>query len=57
MSAPVAMLRAHGAFLIGWNQLFGLVSFELTQTRGMFEHHDDVFGFAVRSTRWAIGLR
>jgi AcrR family transcriptional regulator len=47
-----------GAFLIAWTQLFGLISFEITnQTRGMFEQHGDFFDFAVRSTGAAIGLR
>jgi hypothetical protein len=47
-----------GAFLIAWTQLFGLISFELTnQTRSMFEHDDQFFEFAVRSTGSAIGLR
>lgn len=46
------------AFLIAWTQLFGLISFELTnQTRGMFDHHEDFFTFAVRSTGSTIGLR
>jgi hypothetical protein len=47
-----------GAFLIAWTQLFGMLAFEPTnQTRRMFEHRDQFFEFAVRSTGSAIGLR
>jgi hypothetical protein len=47
-----------GAFLIAWTQLFGVLTFEITnQTRGMFEHRDDFFEFAARSAGSAIGLR
>ena len=41
-----------------WTQLFGLVSFELTnQTRGIIDSHERFFILAVRTTGYAIGLR
>lgn len=44
--------------LSGWTQMFGLLGFELTnQTRGVVDHHADLFiSCATRSGR-AIGLR
>ncbi len=45
------------AMLAGWTQLFGLLSFELSnQTRGMVEHHRDLFDAAARLMATRIGL-
>jgi AcrR family transcriptional regulator len=55
----IDITAAHAAaFLIAWTQMFGLVSFELTnQTRGIVDSHQQFFEFAVRATGTAIGLR
>ncbi len=46
------------AFLAAWTQLFGLIGFELTnQTRGMIEHHADLFEATARMGAERIGLR
>lgn len=46
------------AFLAAWTQLFGLVSFELTnQTRGIVDHHPDLFDATARLAAEQIGLR
>ena len=46
------------AFLAAWSQLFGVVSFELTnQTRGIVEHHAELFDTAARLGAERIGLR
>jgi AcrR family transcriptional regulator len=46
------------ALLAAWTQLFGLVSFELTnQTRGMVEHHAELFDATARLGAERIGLR
>jgi AcrR family transcriptional regulator len=46
------------AFLAAWTQMFGLISFELTsQTRGMVEHHAELFEATTRLGADRIGLR
>lgn len=46
------------ATLIGWTQMYGLISFELTnQTRGMVDHDDELFVACVAQTGRSIGLR
>lgn len=46
------------AVLIGWTQMFGLLSFELTnQTRGVVEQHEQLFHTCASHTGHAIGLR
>lgn len=45
------------AILAGWTQLFGLLSFELShQTRGVVEHHRDLFDSSARLMAVQIGL-
>lgn len=45
------------ATLTGWTQLFGLLSFELSnQTRGMVNHHRDLFDASARLMATQIGL-
>ena len=45
------------AFLASWTQLFGLLSFELSsQTRGMVEHHRDLFDSSARLMATHMGL-
>lgn len=45
------------AVLVGWTQMFGLVSFEVSnQTRSVVENHRDLFDSAVRLTAAQIGL-
>jgi len=45
------------ATLAAWTQMFGLLSFELSnQTRGIVVHHRDLFDAAVRLTGAQIGL-
>lgn len=45
------------ATLSGWTQLFGLLSFELSnQTRGIVEHHRDLFDASARLMAGQIGL-
>jgi AcrR family transcriptional regulator len=44
--------------LIAWTQLFGLVSFELfNQTRGLVDHHEELFAAAAERMALIIGLR
>lgn len=44
--------------ILGWTQMFGLVGFELTnQTRGIVEHHEQLFVACIRRTGRNIGLR
>lgn len=46
------------AFLAAWTQMFGLIGFELTnQTRGMVEHHTELFEATARLGAERIGLR
>lgn len=46
------------AFLIAWTQLFGLISFELTnQTRNVVTDHEALFDASVRRLGHQIGLR
>ncbi len=46
------------AFVVGWSQLFGLLSFELTnQTRGYVGDDADLFDAAARRVGHQIGLR
>lgn len=45
------------AILTGWTQMFGLLSFELSnQTRGVVEHHRDLFDASARVMARQIGL-
>jgi hypothetical protein len=45
------------AVLIGWMQVFGLISFELSnRTRGVIDHHRDFFETAARASAALIGL-
>lgn len=45
------------ATLIGWTQIFGLLSFELSnQTRGVVAHHRDLFDSSARLMAAQIGL-
>lgn len=45
------------AVIAGWTQLFGLLSFELTnQTRGVVKHHRDLFDSSARLMATQIGL-
>lgn len=45
------------AILTGWTQMFGLLSFELSnQTRGVVEHHRDLFDASARVMATRIGL-
>lgn len=45
------------AVLAGWTQMFGLVSFELSNhTRGVVTHHRDLFDAAVRLMGTQVGL-
>lgn len=44
--------------LVGWTQMFGLLSFELTnQTRGVVDHHGALFAASLALTGTTIGLR
>lgn len=53
----IAAATAH-ALLVGWTQMFGLLGFELTnQTRGIVEHHDELFHACATRTGWSMGLR
>ncbi len=46
------------AFIAAWTQLFGLLSFEITnQTRGMIEQHDLLFAATTRRLGHQVGLR
>ncbi len=55
LDAPGATVLA---FLAAWTQLFGLIGFELTnQTRGMVEHHAELFEATARMGAERIGLR
>jgi AcrR family transcriptional regulator len=46
------------AVLLGWTQMFGLLGFELTnQTRGVVEHHEQLFVVCAIQTGRAVGLR
>ena len=46
------------AFISAWTQMFGLISFEITnQTRGMVERHDLLFAASTRRLGYQIGLR
>ena len=46
------------ATLAAWTQMFGLLSFELTsQTRGIVEHHAELFRACLTLTGASIGLR
>jgi AcrR family transcriptional regulator len=43
--------------ILAWTQLFGLLSFELfSQTRGLVEHHDQMFTDAATAMARQIGL-
>jgi AcrR family transcriptional regulator len=45
------------AVLTAWMQIFGLISFELSnQTRGVVEHHREFFEMAARESAALIGL-
>ena len=45
------------AVLTAWMQIFGLISFELSnQTRGVLEHHREFFEMAARESAERIGL-
>lgn len=45
------------AILTGWTQMFGLLSFELSnQTKGTVEHHRDLFDSSARLMAAQIGL-
>jgi hypothetical protein len=45
------------AVLTAWMQIFGLISFELSnQTRGVVEHHREFFEMAARESAELIGL-
>ena len=45
------------AILTGWTQMFGLLSFELSnQTKGVVEHHRDLFDSSARLMAAQIGL-
>ena len=45
------------AILTGWTQMFGLLSFELSnQTSGIVEHHRDLFDSSARLMAAQIGL-
>ncbi len=45
------------AILAGWTQMFGLLSFELSnQTRGVVQHHRDLFDTSARLMATRIGL-
>lgn len=51
---PVVVLRT----LTAWTQLFGIVGFELFgQTKGVVEHHAELFDAAVATMAVTIGLR
>ena len=56
--APVADAATVLAFLVAWTQLFGQISFELTnQTRDVITDHAAFFDAAVRRLGHQIGLR
>ena len=45
------------AIVTGWTQMFGLLSFELSnQTKGVVEHHRDLFDSSARLMAAQIGL-
>ncbi|MDP2293378.1 MAG: TetR-like C-terminal domain-containing protein, partial [Actinomycetota bacterium] len=55
--APDVAVEVMFRTILAWTQLFGLLSFELfSQTRGLVEHHAQVFADAASTMARQIGL-